>query len=213
MDEQNNRARLRQNLLSNSQSAYLNMTALVQGAAMGFLGYQITIALAGNVDRLIWLHVLYTGIVVVLVWQEYVTQVSTFVFIPSLIDWLILLGFGVVQSYMASTIRETYIWYWWSLGIPFVAIFAYINQFLKSRSNKDYKQLLKYLGIHAYLPIILTIATCILFGLLPALLAFLQSSDAANLALVIILCLVTTMFALYGWWRWNKIVVYILSEE
>jgi hypothetical protein len=99
--------------------AYLTLTSIIQGVALGFLAVRVEATYA-QFDTTNWLLTITTFIGFLTVWNEYLMQILMYVWVPTLVDSLVPFAFLAGELFMAHFVYGGLRNWLLSLGITFV---------------------------------------------------------------------------------------------
>jgi len=99
--------------------AYLTLTSIIQGVALAFLAARVEATYA-QFDTANWLLTSATFVGFLTLWNEYLMQVLTFVWVPTLVDSLVPFAFLAGELFMAHFVYGGLRYWLLSLGLTFV---------------------------------------------------------------------------------------------
>lgn len=99
--------------------AYLTLSSIIQGVALAFLAARVEATYA-HFDATNWLLTAATFVGFLTVWNEYLMQVLTFVWVPTLLDSLVPFAFLASELFMAHFVYNNLRGWLLTLGLIFV---------------------------------------------------------------------------------------------
>jgi len=120
-------------------STYLTLISIVQSVTFSFLMYFVInnynfFCLVG------WILAFSTFVVIVLVWNEYVMGIISFVWIPNLIDSALPFLLGVSEVVTVQMIANDPIWwFFWMTITLLIGFIAFVNMYWRAWRDNDEK--------------------------------------------------------------------------
>ena len=189
---------------------YLTLVSISQSLAFGYLLLSFRDLLMNNVFS-IWLSFLAgiaTFMLIVLVWYEYAMGTLCFKWILGYWDSFIPFLFGIAQfALIHSIITFDYSLWFNSLAFfTFIAYFAYLNQYYRSKKEKNVnKEVLDAVGKNPLKTLIITILYMALFCCMGEIARLYEDRMAVLLFLLIIANVMILGFSIRSWRGFQRI--------
>ncbi len=205
--------RVSQRLKDQFAPAYLTLTSIIQGVALSFLASRVEAAYT-QFDAMDWLLTIATFVTILVVWQEYVMQVLTFVWIPTLLDALVPFAFLAGELFLAHFVYHDQRNWLLTLGLLFiVGAVAQVVTTAQARAfveeNRDVARVLelhsRYRAISVGVSIVLILSLWALYDVLHL--------GQIRLVIALIVLIVVGMFVLNTVPYWNQVLAYANGEH
>lgn len=192
--------------------AYLTLTSIIQGVALAFLAARVEATYA-QFDTANWLLTIATFVGFLTLWNEYLMQVLTFVWMPTLVDSLVPFAFLAGELFMAHFVYGGLRYWLLSLSLTFVVgTLASIVTNRQARNfpeeNRDVTRALTPLnGVRAVLSaaiLVLCLAAWALYDVLRL--------EQAQIVVALIALVALVVFLGSSVPFWNRILAYARGE-
>jgi hypothetical protein len=192
--------------------AYLTLTSIIQGVALAFLAARVEATYA-KFDTANWLLTSATFVGFLTLWNEYLMQVLTFVWVPTLVDSLVPFAFLAGELFMAHFVYGGLRYWLLSLGLTFVV--GTIASIVTSRQartfpeeNRDVARALTPLdGVRAALSaaiLVLCLAAWALYDVLRL--------EQAQIVVALVALVALIVFLGSSVPYWNRVLAYARGE-
>ncbi len=192
--------------------AYLTLTSIIQGVALGFLAVRVEATYA-QFDTTNWLLTIATFVGFLTLWNEYLMQVLMFVWVPTLVDSLVPFAFLASELFTAHFVYGGLRYWLLSLGLTFVVgMIASIVTSRQARTfpeeNRDVARALTPLdGVRAVLSaaiLVLCLAAWALYDVLRL--------EQAQIVVALVALVALVVFLGSSVPYWNRILAYARGE-
>ena len=192
--------------------AYLTLTSIIQGVALGFLAVRVEATYA-QFDTTNWLLTITTFVGFLTLWNEYLMQILLYVWVPTLVDSLVPFAFLAGELFMAHFVYGGLRNWLLSLGLTFVVgTIASIVTSMQARTfpeeNRDVARALTPLnGVRAVLSMLLLVLCLAAWALYDVL----RLEQVQNVvALVTLVAMIVFLGSSVPYW--NRILAYARGE-
>lgn len=192
--------------------AYLTLTSIIQGVALGFLAVRVEATYA-QFDTTNWLLTITTFVGFLTLWNEYLMQILLYVWVPTLVDSLVPFAFLAGELFMAHFVYGGLRNWLLSLGLTFVVgTIASIVTSMQARTfpeeNRDVARALTPLnGVRAVLSMLLLVL-CLAAWALYDVLRLEQVQNVVALVAPVAMIVFLGSSVPY----WNRILAYARGE-
>jgi hypothetical protein len=192
--------------------AYLTLTSIIQGVALGFLAVRVEATYA-QFDTTNWLLTVTTFVGFLTLWNEYLMQILLYVWVPTLVDSLVPFAFLAGELFMAHFVYGGLRNWLLSLGLTFVVgTIASIVTSMQARTfpeeNRDVARALTPLnGVRAVLSMLLLVLCLAAWALYDVLRLEQVQNVVALVALVAMIVFLGSSVP-----YWNRILAYARGE-
>lgn len=156
---------LKRRILQLHESSYLSLMSIVQGVALSFLAFTIYEFRAGyGVAE--WLQSLTALLLIIVVWNEYVVGVASFVWIPNLLDAALPFLLCVAELLLAATISgHMHHWYTALATFGAMSMVAFLNMYWQARQFVENDSTMQALGALSAVSMLLVMGITLQAGL------------------------------------------------
>jgi hypothetical protein len=142
--------RILQRIKASYASTYLTLISIIQGAAFAYLATTVDMQ-PGRFSLAYWVLVGNTSLLIVEGWDEYVIGITTFVWVPNVIDALLPFALGGAEVFTIGSLRTLSSWLLGTALLAFIGLLAFINLYTKARREQDENGgILKVLRFHIF---------------------------------------------------------------
>ena len=200
--------RISQRLKDQFAPAYLTLTSIIQGVALSVLAVRVesTYAQFGVTN---WLLAIATFLGFLTIWQEYLMQVLTFVWVPTLLDSLVPFAFLAGELFTAHFVYGSLRGWLLAFGITFVVgMAANLLTITQARNlGEENRDIMRVLALHSRIRTIFVLVIMVLFLCASALYGLLHL-DQIQFIVALFALIAVIVFLGSSVPRWHQVLVF-----
>jgi hypothetical protein len=157
-DSELQRIRLHERIRASHGSMLLTLVSVVQGAVFSYLAY-VLVSNGAQLSALGWFVAGISLVVIIMAWNEYFMGITSIVYVPDLLDSFFPFVMAVVQVWIVHMVdSDPRGWLIAMAGFSLLSSASFVNMYVKGVREAENRGLLRALGVHVYVSILLPFA-------------------------------------------------------
>lgn len=204
--------RLQERIRASHGSMLLTLVSVVQGAVFSYLAY-VLVSTGAELSTLGWFLAGITLVVIIVAWNEYFMGITGIVYVPDLLDSFFPFLMAVAQVWVVHAVNsDPRGWLIAMAGFSLLSSTSFVNMYVKGVREPENHGLLRALGVHVYVSILLPFAGAPGFLLLYLWVDRSAASLASLAGVAAYGALLLTVYAVRTVLYWRRIVRYSRGE-